>query len=101
MQQQKRLNCALAIDGYCTDSREHVHAAQASFMVKQIVLYAVWFSSIALATEHTSHHALVVPSMTIDQLHLKNVVIKLHNHGFPFANPTKLPAALIHPSFYC
>ena len=71
MQQQKRLHCALAIDGYCTDSREPVHAAQASFMVKQIVFYVVWFYSIAIATEHASHHALVVPCMTIDQLHLK------------------------------
>ena len=71
MQQQKRLHCALAIDGYCTDNREHVHAIQASFKVKQIVFYAVWFYSIAIATEHASHHAFVAPWMTIDQLHLK------------------------------
>ena len=40
-------------------------------MVKQIVFYAVWFSSTAIAIEHASHHALVIPCMTIDQLHLK------------------------------
>ena len=74
MQQQKRLHCALTIDGYCTyitDNREHIHAAQASFMVKKIVFYVVWLYSIAIATEHASHHAFVVPCMTIDQLHLK------------------------------
>ena len=60
-----RFHHALVINDNCMyiiDSRGCIHAAQAPFIVKQMVFCAVRFSTLAI------EHAIAILSVTIDQL---------------------------------
>ena len=65
-----RFHRVLAIDDYCMyiiDSRGCIHAAQAPFIVKQMVFCGVGFSTLAI------EHAIAILCVTIDQLYLKHI----------------------------
>ena len=60
-----RFHHALAVNDYymyITDSIGCIHAARTPFIVKQMVFYAVGFSTLAI------EHAIAILSVTIDQL---------------------------------